>query len=61
MSAAWRVLFMDYFYHASGNVGGHIILVLDGVDEAFEEDCQEFLRLISDIVHGQYLTSRLCW
>ncbi|CEJ61519.1 hypothetical protein PMG11_10050 [Penicillium brasilianum] len=49
--AAWRVLFMDYYHNARGNVEGNVILVLNGVDEAFEEDCREFLRLASDIVH----------
>ncbi|KAL3475111.1 hypothetical protein BJX99DRAFT_259727 [Aspergillus californicus] len=48
--AAWRVLVMDYYYHAPSNVEGNVILVLDGVDEAFEDDCREFLRLASDIV-----------
>ncbi|KAJ0424992.1 hypothetical protein BJY00DRAFT_308880 [Aspergillus carlsbadensis] len=42
---------MDYFYDAANNVESNVILVLDGVDEAFEEGCREFLRLVSDIVH----------
>lgn len=52
---------MDYYHNARGNLEGNVILVLDGVDEAFEEDCREFLRLASDIVHGDYLSSRRCW
>lgn len=52
IQAAWRVLFNDYYSDASQNIDSNVIIVLDGVDEAFEEDCQEFLKLVSDIIHG---------
>ncbi|KOS47943.1 hypothetical protein ACN38_g1059 [Penicillium nordicum] len=51
IQAAWRVLFMNYYLNPLEEVGGNVIIVLDGVDEAFEEDRREFLSLVVDIVH----------
>ncbi|KAJ5193094.1 hypothetical protein N7449_009236 [Penicillium cf. viridicatum] len=51
IQAAWRVLFVDYYLNPLEEVGGNMIIVLDVVDEAFEEDRREFLSLASDFVH----------
>jgi nucleoside phosphorylase len=56
--AAWRVLFMVYHCNAYAKVDGNVIFVLDGVDEALEEDCREFFGLVSDTVHGELLGTR---
>ncbi|KAL2847599.1 hypothetical protein BJX68DRAFT_268002 [Aspergillus pseudodeflectus] len=50
--AAWRVLFMDNYYNSLPKGESSVVLVIDGVDEAFEDDCREFLRLVSDVVHN---------
>jgi hypothetical protein len=51
--AAWRVLFMDNYYNSHPKGESSVVLVIDGVDEAFEDDCREFLRLVSDVVHSE--------
>ncbi|KAJ5598440.1 hypothetical protein N7537_008524 [Penicillium hordei] len=51
IQAAWRVLFMDYYHNTLEDIDSKVIIVLDGIDEAFKEDYQEFLRLTSDFVH----------
>lgn len=60
LQAAWRVLFMDYYLNPLDEVDSSVIIVLDGVDEAFEEDRREFLRLASDFVHREYPSARFC-
>lgn len=51
--AAWRVLFMNYFFNPGKSPARRVMMVLDGVDEAFEEDCREFLRLAAELVQGE--------
>ncbi|KAL2826567.1 hypothetical protein BJY01DRAFT_255953 [Aspergillus pseudoustus] len=55
--ACWRVLFMEYYFNARHSVKSKVIIVLDGVDEAFKDDYREFLRLASDIVHDSAMSS----
>lgn len=60
LQAAWRVLFTDYYLNPLEGVCSSVIIVLDGVDEAFEEDRREFLRLASDFVHRECPSTRFC-
>jgi hypothetical protein len=46
--SAWRTLFIDYFVRNS-NVDSIVFLIFDGVDEAFQEDRQTLLQLLSDL------------
>ena len=47
MEAIWRRLFVDFFQKA--DLKNNAILLIDGVDEAFENECREFLELIRDV------------
>jgi hypothetical protein len=44
---------MDNYYNSLPKGESSVVLVIDGVDEAFEDDCREFLRLVSDVVHSE--------
>ncbi|KAH8425286.1 uncharacterized protein LDX57_003044 [Aspergillus melleus] len=48
IQSAWRTLFLNYFADTAAG-DGSVFLVFDGVDEAFQEDRQTFLGLLSDL------------
>ena len=45
--AVWRKLFVDFFQ--KGTHENSVILLIDGLDEAFEDECKEFLELLCDL------------
>ena len=45
--AVWRKLFVDFFQ--KGTHENRAILLIDGLDEAFEDECKEFLELLGDL------------
>ncbi|KAK1141293.1 hypothetical protein N8T08_009197 [Aspergillus melleus] len=48
IQSAWRTLFLNYFADTAAG-DSSVFLVFDGVDEAFQEDRQTFLGLLSDL------------
>lgn len=52
LTSAWRNLFVNFFMKKPG-LQSSVYLVLDGVDEAFEEERKEFLELGKDILEGK--------
>ncbi|KAL3482068.1 nucleoside phosphorylase domain-containing protein [Aspergillus californicus] len=50
--AAWRVLFYNYYTDKSQPADCKLVLVLDGVDESFEEDRRTFAGAISRLMDG---------
>ncbi|KAI9045141.1 uncharacterized protein KD926_009555 [Aspergillus affinis] len=48
IQSAWRTLFINYFADTTAG-DSSVFLVFDGVDEAFQEDRQTFLGLLSDL------------
>lgn len=48
LESAWRTLFVEFFTK-SKFVGSNVYIVLDGVDEAFQDDWKQFFELANDI------------
>ncbi|KAL4931965.1 NACHT and TPR domain protein [Aspergillus undulatus] len=48
IESAWRLLFVEYFLR-NPNVESYVYIVLDGVDEAFDEERRTFLTLAKDL------------
>ncbi|KAE8376136.1 hypothetical protein BDV26DRAFT_294367 [Aspergillus bertholletiae] len=48
LESAWRLLFVNYFVKAS-NADSNLYILLDGVDEAFDDERRTFLSLARDL------------
>jgi hypothetical protein len=53
IQSTWQTLFEDYYFDTSQRRDHIALLVFDGVDEAFKDDRQTFLELLSDAENGR--------
>ena len=54
ISSAWRTLFRGYNSSPSRSTDTTIFLVLDGVDEAFQDDRKELFEMLSYLTHCKW-------
>ncbi|KAI9750761.1 MAG: 4-aminobutyrate transaminase [Chaenotheca gracillima] len=55
LQSVWRVLFLKFFLENT-KTDGHVYLVMDAIDEAFQEERKLFFELLSDLYSAQKST-----